>query len=63
MGTPATPMIPINAKKPRIRWTTEMEEAMLESLINADWKEYRVDSSYKADGWKLTLNYTLAVAL
>ena len=39
-----------------------MEEAMLEGLVKAVRKGYRVDSSYKAKGWKLALNRTLAVA-
>ena len=39
-----------------------MEEAILEGLIKAIQKGYRADSSYKAKGWKLALNYTLAVA-
>jgi len=34
---------------------------MLEGLIKAVWKEYCVDSSYKADGWKIALSYTLTV--
>jgi hypothetical protein len=38
-----------------------MEEAMLEGLVEAVRKGYRADSSYKADGWKITLNRTLAV--
>jgi len=38
-----------------------MEEAMLEGLVKAIWKGYRADSSYKADGWKIALNRTLAV--
>ena len=36
---------------------------MLEGPVNAIRKGYRVDSSYKAEGWKLTLNYILAIAL
>ena len=39
-----------------------MEEVMLEGLLKAVRKGYRADSSYKADGWKIALNYTLAVA-
>ena len=35
---------------------------MLEGLVEAVWKEYCTDSSYKADGWKIALNRTLAVA-
>ena len=34
---------------------------MLEGLVKAVWKEYRADSFYKANGWKIALNYTLAV--
>ena len=34
---------------------------MLEGLVKAIQKGYRVDSSYKAKGQKLTLNYTLAI--
>ena len=34
---------------------------MLEGLVEAVWKGYRVDSSYKAKGQKLALNRTLAV--
>ena len=29
---------------------------MLEGLVKAVWKGYRVDSSYKADGWKIALS-------
>jgi len=36
---------------------------MLEGLVDAVRKGYRVDSSYKADGWKLALNCILAVVL
>ena len=50
MATPAMPVIPVNAKKPRIKWTIEMEEAILEGLINAIWKGYRADSFYKVNG-------------
>ena len=39
-----------NKKKPRIKWTTEIEEAMLEGLVNAVREGYRVDSAYKANG-------------
>ena len=39
-----------------------MEEATLEGLVKAIWKGYCVDSSYKAKGWKLTFNRTLAIA-
>ena len=35
---------------------------MLEDLVKAIQKGYRADSSYKAEGWKLALNHTLAVA-
>ena len=34
---------------------------MLEGLLKAIWKGYCVDSSYKANGQKIALNYTLAV--
>ena len=34
---------------------------MLEGLIKAVQKGYRADSSYKAKGWKLALNYILVV--
>ena len=44
-----------------IRWTDEIEEVMLEGLVEAVWKEYCVDSSYKADGWKIVLNCPLAI--
>ena len=46
----------------RIRWTGEMEEAMLEGLVEAVKKGFRADSSYKSDGWKIALNRTLAAA-
>ena len=36
---------------------------MLEGLVKAIQKEYYIDSSYKAKGWKLALNYILAIAL
>jgi len=39
-----------------------MEEAMLEGLVKAIKKGFRVDSSYKSNGWKIALNYMLAVA-
>ena len=35
---------------------------MLEGLVEAVKKGYRVDSSYKSNGWKIALNRTLAVA-
>ena len=35
---------------------------MLEGLIEAVRKGYRADSSYKANGWKIALSRTLAVA-
>ena len=35
---------------------------MLEGLLKAVRKGYRADSSYKANGWKIALNRTLAVA-
>ena len=38
-----------------------MEEAMLEGLVKAVKKGYHVDSSYKSNGWKITLNRTLAI--
>ena len=34
---------------------------MLEGLVEAVQKGYRADSSYKANGWKIALNYMLAV--
>ena len=34
---------------------------MLEGLIKAIQKGYCVDSSYKANSWKITLKYMLAV--
>ena len=39
-----------------------MEEAMLGGLVKAIWKGYRVDSSYKADGWKIALSRTVTIA-
>jgi len=60
--TPATPATPISLRKSRIKWTIEIEEAILEGLVKAVWKGYRVDSFYKAKSWKLALNRTLAVA-
>ena len=38
-----------------------MEEAMLGGLVKGVWKEYRVDSSYKADGQKITLSYIVII--
>jgi len=35
---------------------------MLEGLVEAVNKGYRVDSSYKANGWKIALTRTIAVA-
>ena len=35
---------------------------MLEGLVEAVNKEYRVDSSYKANGLKIALTRTIAVA-
>ena len=35
---------------------------MLEGLVKAIRKGYYIDSSYKAKGQKLALNYTLAIA-
>ena len=61
-ATPATPATPAGYRNARLRWTDEMEEAMLEGLVEAVWKGYRADSSYKADGWKIAFNCTLAVA-
>ena len=34
---------------------------MLEGLVKAVQKGYCADSSYKADGWKIALNYTLTI--
>ena len=34
---------------------------MLRGLIKAVEKGYCVDSSYKSNGWKIALNYTLAI--
>jgi len=59
--TPATPVMPAGHRNARLRWTDEMEEAMLKGLVEAIRKGYRADSSYKADGWKITLNRTLTV--
>jgi hypothetical protein len=39
-----------------------MEEVMLEGLVEAVKKGFCVDSSYKSNGWKIALNYTLAIA-
>ena len=35
---------------------------MLEGFVEAVKKGFRVDSSYKSDGWKIALNRILAVA-
>jgi len=59
--TPATLATPTSSRKSRMKWTIEMEEAILEGLVEAVRKGYRADSSYKAEGWKLALNRTLAV--
>jgi len=53
--------MPAGLRNARLKWIDEMEEAMLEGLFEAVRKGYRADSSYKADGWKITLNRTLAV--
>jgi hypothetical protein len=34
---------------------------MLEGLVKAVNKGYRADSSYKADGWKITLTRTITI--
>ena len=34
---------------------------MLEGLVKAVKKEFYIDSSYKSNGWKIALNYTLTV--
>ena len=60
-ATPATPVTPVGHRNAHIRWTDEMEEAMLEGLIEAIWKGYCADSFYKTDGWKIALNHMLAV--
>jgi hypothetical protein len=39
-----------------------MEKAMLEGLVEAVNKGYRADSSYEADGWRIALTRTIAVA-
>ena len=39
-----------------------MEEAILEGLVKAVRKGYRVDSSYKADGQKIALSRTVIIA-
>ena len=57
----ATPATPAGHRNARIKWTDEMEEAMLKGLVEAVRKRYRANSSYKADGWKIALNHTLAV--
>ena len=35
---------------------------MLEGLVKAVKKGFRVDSSYKSNGWKITLNRMLIIA-
>jgi len=35
---------------------------MLEGLIKAVNKGYRVDSSYKANSWKIALTYIITIA-
>ena len=62
IATPATPATPAGHRNTRIRWTGEMEEAMLKGLIEAVKKGFRVDSSYKFNGWKIAFNHTLAIA-
>jgi len=57
-----TPATPVGHKNARIRWTGEMEEAMLEGLVKAIKKGFYIDSSYKSNGWKIALNCTLTVA-
>jgi hypothetical protein len=57
----ATPATPGGLRNARLRWTDEMEEAMLEGLLKAVRKGYRADSFYKANGWKIALNRTLAI--
>jgi len=54
-ATPMTPATPAGHRRGRIRWISEMEEAMLEGLVKAVNKGYCVDSSYKANGWKIAL--------
>ena len=34
---------------------------MLEGLVKAVKKGFYIDSSYKSNGWKIALNYTLTV--
>ena len=60
-ATPATPATPTGHRNARVRWIDEMEEAMLEGLVEAVEKGYCVDSSYKANIWKIALNRTLTV--
>jgi hypothetical protein len=53
--------MPIGYRNARIRWTGKMEEAMLEGLVKAIKKGFCADSSYKFNGWKITLNYIFTV--
>ena len=61
MTTPVTLATPTSLRKSRIKQTIEIEEAILEGLIKAIQKGYRVDSSYKVKGQKLALNYILTI--
>ena len=56
-----TPVTPTGHRNARIRWTDEIEKAILEGLVKAVWKGYCADSSYKANGWKIALSYILAI--
>ena len=60
--TLATPATPAGHRRGRIKWTSEMEEAILEGLVEAVNKGYCVDSSYKANSWKIASIYIIAVA-
>ena len=51
-ATPATlvmPVTPAGYRRGRIRWISKIEKVMLEGLVKAVNKGYRVDSSYKAN--------------
>ena len=43
-------------KKQRINWTYEIEEAIVKGLVEAVWKGFCANSSYKKEGWQIALD-------
>ena len=56
------PVTPAGHRRGRIKWTSKIEKAILEGLVEAVNKGYCADSSYKANGWKIAFTCIIPVA-